>query len=358
MHRQYDFKICTPIYMSQPKQLVTQKDASLKTYNTFGVDGRADMIISFRNEEDLYDILDHFNHSMKVLGGGSNILVTGNVDYLLLKNEIRGIQIIAQNDQSVTIDIGGGELWHDLVLWAVKRNYGGLENLSLIPGTVGAAPIQNIGAYGVELKDVFVSLDAVHLETTVRKEFSAADCKFGYRDSYFKTEQKEEYCITYIRLKLTKPGHHIFKLAYGDVQKTLEADGIKKPTVKAVSDAVIKIRQSKLPNPSELGNAGSFFKNPEIPTTDAEKLLAQYPDMPQFATSKPDLIKIPAGWLIEHCGWKGKRVGNTGAHAQQALVLVNYGEATGAEIWQLAQDIIASVHSSFGIELMVEVNIW
>jgi UDP-N-acetylmuramate dehydrogenase len=326
--------------------------------NTFGIDAKAELMIAFKNEEDLYDILDHYNHYFRVLGGGSNLLLTTVVDGLLLKNEIKGIQVIENKPEYVVIDIGAGENWHDLVLWAVKRDYGGIENLALIPGTVGAAPIQNIGAYGVELKDTFVSLDAVNLETTVRKEFKLKDCKFGYRDSIFKSLEKENFCITYIRLRLTKPGHHVYKTEYGDIKKTMAEMGITKPSVKAISDAVTQIRSAKLPNPAEIGNAGSFFKNPELEKTVVETLLTKYPTMPHFETSNPECLKVPAAWLIEQCGWKGKQIGNTGVHAQQALVLVNHGNATGNEVLTLAKEIIMSVQEMFGVPLEMEVNVW
>jgi UDP-N-acetylmuramate dehydrogenase len=344
--------------MSQPQQLIIKKNTSLKALNTFGIDEKAALMISFKNEEDLYDILDHYNHYFRVLGGGSNILLTTEVDGLLLKNEIKGIQVIENKPEYVVIDVGAGENWHDLVQWAVKRDYGGLENLSLIPGTVGAAPIQNIGAYGVELRETFVSLDAVDLETTVRKEFKLKDCQFGYRESIFKTIHKEKFCITYIRLRLTKPGHHVYKTEYGDIKKTMAEMGNTKPSVKAINDAVIKIRSSKLPDPKEIGNAGSFFKNPELEKAFVEDLIQKNPLMPHFDAQKEGFLKIPAAWLIEQCGWKGKLVGNTGVHAQQALVLVNHKNASGTEILQLAKDIQTSVKSTFGIDLEMEVNVW
>ncbi len=344
--------------MSQPQQLIIKKNTSLKALNTFGIDEKAALMITFKNEEDLYDILDHYNHYFRVLGGGSNLLLTTEVDGLLMKNEIKGIQIIEQKPEYVVIDVGAGESWHDLVQWAVKRDYGGIENLALIPGTVGAAPIQNIGAYGVELKDVFVSLDAVDLETTVRKEFKLKDCQFGYRESIFKTTFKEKFCITYIRLRLTKPGHHVYKTEYGDIKKTMADMGITKPSVKAISEAVIKIRSSKLPDPSQIGNAGSFFKNPEIEQSVVDTLILKYPLMPHFEAQKTGFMKIPAAWLIEQCGWKGKQVGNTGTHPQQALVIVNHGAASGSEILDFAKAVQASVKSTFDIDLEMEVNVW
>jgi UDP-N-acetylmuramate dehydrogenase len=344
--------------MSQPQQLIIKKNTSLKALNTFGIDEKAALMISFKNEEDLYDILDHYNHYFRVLGGGSNLLLTTEVDGLLLKNEIKGIQVIENKPEYVVIDVGAGENWHDLVQWAVKRDYGGIENLSLIPGTVGAAPIQNIGAYGVELKDTFVSLDAVDLETTVRKEFKLKDCQFGYRESIFKTIYKEKFCITYIRLRLTKPGHHAYKTEYGDIKKTMTEMGITKPSVKAIGDAVVKIRSSKLPDPKQIRNAGSFFKNPELEKEIVENLIQKHPLMPHFEAQKEGFLKIPAAWLIEQCGWKGKQVGNTGIHAQQALVIVNHGNATGSEILQLAKSIQDSVKAAFDINLEMEVNVW
>jgi len=266
----------------------------------------------------------------------------------------KGITVESSDDESVIIKCGGGVVWHDLVLWAIEQGYGGIENLSLIPGTVGAAPIQNIGAYGVELKDVFIKLDGVRLATREHFTFTKKGCKFGYRDSIFKGRHKGEFIITQVYLKLSKKP--IVNTSYGAIAKVLAEKGIDMPTIKDVSDAVIAIRQSKLPDPAVIGNAGSFFKNPVISKSSFDKVIAEHPDMPSYPQDDGQ-VKVPAGWLIEQCGWKGKQVGNTGAHKNQALVLVNYGDATGEEVLALSEEIIKSVFLKFGIGLSREVNV-
>jgi UDP-N-acetylmuramate dehydrogenase len=290
-----------------------------------------------------------------ILCGGSNLLLTKDFDGLILKNEIKGIKIVEEKENEVLVKVGGGENWHQFVLWAIAQNYGGIENLSLIPGTIGAAPIQNIGAYGVELKDVFEKLEAVNLTSKRKKTFQKSDCAFGYRESVFKKALKGKYFITAVYLKLSKNKHQL-NTNYGAIKAVLEKESIAQPTIKAISDAVIAIRSSKLPDPAVLGNSGSFFKNPEISLHQFKQLQQTFPNI-VFYELPNEMIKVPAGWLIEQCGWKGKKVGNTGAHAQQALVLVNYGDATGAEVKRLAYQIIDSVEDKFGIRLHPEVNI-
>ena len=289
------------------------------------------------------------------LGGGSNVLLCNDYNGLLIRNAIKGKQIVREDDEHVFLKVYSGENWHDTVMYCVERNWGGIENLSLIPGTVGAAPMQNIGAYGVELEQVFDQLEAFNLQSFELETFNKAQCAFGYRESVFKRQFKGQYFIYSVTFKLSKkPSIHV---DYGDIQAVLNEKGLSPETtsIKDVSAAVIQIRQSKLPDPKVLGNSGSFFKNPQISKEHFEALKLQFPDIKGYPQN--DGIKVPAGWLIEQCGWKGKRVGNTGSHAKQALVLVNYGGATGAEIFQVAQDIIKSVSDKFSIHLEPEVNI-
>ncbi len=289
------------------------------------------------------------------LGGGSNILLKGDYDGLVIKNNIKGIEIIGETDEHIFLKAYSGENWHELVMYCVSRGWGGLENLSLIPGTAGAAPMQNIGAYGVELEKVFVSLEALNLETFGLEEFNGEQCEFGYRESVFKRRFKGKYFIYSVTLRLDK--HPVIHAEYGDIKTVLAEQGIdwQNAGIKDISDAVIRIRQSKLPDPKDIGNSGSFFKNPVITPSHFDTLKSQYPDIKGF--EQYNGIKVPAAWLIEQCGWKGKRVGQTGSHARQALVLVNYGDAKGEDIWQLAQDIIKSVKDRFGIDLEPEVNV-
>jgi UDP-N-acetylmuramate dehydrogenase len=287
-----------------------------------------------------------------ILGGGSNMLLTKDFAGLVIKLEITGIYLRQENEDELLVEVGSGEVWHDLVLHCIQQDWAGLENLSLIPGTVGASPMQNIGAYGVEIKDVFHSLTALHRDSLTLKTFNAAACKFGYRESVFKNELKDQYVITSVTFALSKTPH--FRLDYGAIQEVLLEKGVKQPTLKAVSDAVIYIRESKLPNPKEIGNAGSFFKNPSISNIQFDALKAQHPSLPGYTSTEG--VKVPAGWLIEQSGWKGKRIGDVGVHAKQALVLVNYGAGTGEEIKSLSQQIQASVLEKFGIQLQPEVN--
>jgi len=335
-----------------------EHNVSLQPYNTFGIDVRAKHLVRLQNENQLSEILSDKDFKRKdcfILGGGSNVLFTKNVDGLVLKNELMGIEVVKDNNQSVILKVGAGVSWHALVMHSVAMGLYGIENLALIPGNVGAAPMQNIGAYGVELKDVFYDLEAVHLKAIEMNRFYAADCNFGYRESVFKREHRGDYIITYVSLKLHKQGK--LNTSYGAIAQQLEAMGVQEPTLKDVSDAVIAIRRSKLPDPKVLGNAGSFFKNPVVDFSVYERLKHQYPTMPAYA-NEGTTMKLAAGWLIEQCGWKGKVVGNTGSHRDQALVLVNYGNATGVEILKLSKAIMKSVFDTFGVQLEQEVNVY
>ncbi|MES2388732.1 MAG: UDP-N-acetylmuramate dehydrogenase [Bacteroidota bacterium] len=331
-----------------------QTNVSLRAFNTFGLNAEASALVRIASVQDAADIikLSPANALPKwILGGGSNILLTGNVPALVLKVEIPGIETVLENADFVWLKAGAGVVWNDLVQYAVARNLGGLENMSLIPGTVGAAPLQNIGAYGTELKDVFESLEAISLHNASVRVFNLEECKFAYRDSVFKNEAKGQYMVTSVTIRLRKKPE--LNTSYGAIMQVLEENG-EKPSVKSISDAVVSIRRSKLPDPAVLGNAGSFFRNPEIPAEQFNTLKESYPNIPSYPA--PGGVKVPAGWLIEQSGWKGKRVGNAGVHAQQALVLVNFGGATGAEIRQLAFDVCDSVEGKFGIRLNPEVN--
>jgi UDP-N-acetylmuramate dehydrogenase len=331
------------------------QNVSLLPFNTFGLDVKAENFVEVSSLEELRQGLNAGMQPVMLLGGGSNVLFTRDVPGLVIKNNLKGIQVVREFKNKVWVEVGAGENWHQFVLWAVAHNFGGVENMSLIPGTVGASPIQNIGAYGVELKDVFVRLKALHLSTGKLKTFRHAACQFGYRDSVFKREEKGKWCITSVVFTLTKSPHQL-NTSYGDISKTLEVNGISTPTIADVSRAVVQIRTSKLPDPAKIGNCGSFFKNPETDRAVLDRILVTHPQAPHYPLSE-DRVKIPAGWLIEQCGWKGKRVGNTGSYEHQALVLVNHGGATGAEVKNLAQAIIESVQAKFGVRLEAEVNI-
>ena len=332
-----------------------QENISLKPYTTFGIDKKAKFFtrVSTLAELKLALISAKENQSpVLILGGGSNILLTKDVEGLVIKLEIKGVQVVKEDENHLWIEVGAGEVWHELVLHSIAQNWAGLENLSLIPGTVGASPMQNIGAYGVEIKDVFHSLQAMHRDTLEIHSFDAEACQFGYRESVFKQSLKDQYVITSVTFCLSKTP--AFRLDYGAIQEVLQANGVQHPTLREVSDAVIQIRQSKLPDPKEIGNAGSFFKNPTIPSSQFEQLKAHYPALPGYPSSEG--IKVAAGWLIEQTGWKGKRIGDVGVHAKQALVLVNYGDGTGEEIKSLSEQVQASVMEKFGIQLQAEVN--
>tara|TARA_R110002049_G_scaffold93821_1_gene231650 strand:- start:19 stop:1035 length:1017 start_codon:yes stop_codon:yes gene_type:complete len=333
-----------------------QKDISLKKYNTFGIDAKAKFFCEIKSIEGLKKILELKDYPhLFVLGGGSNMLITKDLDSLVIYINIKGIEIVRENSDEVVIKVNAGENWHQMVLWTLDKNYGGLENLSLIPGNTGTAPIQNIGAYGVELKDTFVSCEAMEIATQKLKTFSKEDCRFGYRDSYFKNEGLGKYIITSVNFKLSKRNHNL-NIGYGAIVTELENNGVTDPGIRDVSNAVIAIRKSKLPDPKELGNSGSFFKNPVVSKQEFDKFTKIYPDAPFYTVSENE-YKIPAGWLIEQCGFKGKRFGDAGVHKHQALVLVNYGNATGKEIIDLAEKIIESVQERFGIGITPEVNI-
>ena len=335
--------------------MTISENVSLLPYNTFGIDVNAAQFAAAANVADLASLRTAGLRPALVLGGGSNILLTGDVGGLALKNAFEGMAVLRPFKNKVWVRAGSGENWHRFVQWCVNQGFGGIENLSLIPGTVGAAPIQNIGAYGVELKDVFVYLEAYDWESGQIRRFNKTECRFGYRDSVFKHEAKGRYFITAVVLSLDKAPHHL-NTSYGDIQKTLASMHLQAPDIAAVSEAVIQIRSSKLPDPAKIGNCGSFFKNPETDRAVLERIRETHPHV--IAYELPgNRVKIPAGWLIEQCGWKGKRVGNTGCYEKQALVLVNYGGATGAEVKKLAHDIIDSVKTTFGIALEPEVNI-
>ncbi len=334
-----------------------QENISLKAFNTFGLDAYAQYLQTFTSVEEIKEILasEHYaNHEHFILGGGSNILFTKDVKALVLKNEIIGIEIIEENEEYAFVKFGAGERWHDCVLWAIEHNLGGIENLSLIPGTMGAAPMQNIGAYGVEIKSVLHQVCAIEKSSGEVKLFNNKDCAFGYRESVFKRALKNKYIITHVTLKLTKK--HALKMDYGAIQDELKAQGVSSPTIKDVSNAVIAIRESKLPNPKEIGNAGSFFKNPVISKKSFEKIQSENQDMPHY--EQGDQVKIPAGWLIEQAGWKGYVEGKIGVHKNQALVLVHYGHGQGQEIYNLSQQIINDIQARYGISLEREVNIY
>jgi UDP-N-acetylmuramate dehydrogenase len=337
--------------------MVIYQNISLKPYNTFGIDVNAAQFVRVNTIEEVQVLCTTFNLAERkklIFGGGSNLLLTQDFDGMAIKIELNGINKIKEDDNFVWIKAMSGEVWHHLVMYAVDNNYYGLENLSLIPGCVGAAPMQNIGAYGAEIKDTFEELTAVEIETGKLVTFKNEECKFGYRESIFKNEAKDKYIIVSVTFKLSKKGN--LNTQYGAISDTLKQKGIAEPSIRDVSDAVIAIRSSKLPDPKVLGNSGSFFKNPEIQANQYDALKLKFPTIPGYPLNT-DLVKVPAGWLIEQCGFKGKRIGNTGAHKDQALVLVNYGEATGNEIFALAKQIQATVFETFGIKITPEVNI-
>jgi UDP-N-acetylmuramate dehydrogenase len=333
-----------------------QEQVSLKRFNTFGIDVSAALFANIQTEEELKELLqnsDAKNIPMLVLGGGSNILFTQNFEGLLIKVSIPGIQVVEKGDD-VFLTAGAGVVWNDLVVFAVERGYAGLENLSLIPGTVGASPVQNIGAYGVELKDVFSSCTALSIQDGGSRTFSFEDCAFGYRDSVFKRALKEKYIITSVTFKLSKSAK--LNVQYGAIQAELAKRNILEPTIADISRIVSEIRQSKLPDPSTIGNAGSFFKNPVIDADVFQKLKIEHPDVVSFPAGE-NQFKLAAGWLIEQCGFKGIVAGQTGTWKNQALVLVNHGSATGAEVYNFSERIIMTVKETFGIMLEREVNV-
>ena len=336
--------------------MIIQNNFSLKKYNTFGIEAKAKQFVAVHSVEDLKTVLVENQSQPKfILGGGSNMLLTQDIQALVIHIDLKGIKVLKEDDNFVWVESQAGENWHEFVLWTIDQNFGGLENMSLIPGNVGTTPVQNIGAYGTEIKDTFVSCDAMNIATQEMKTFTKDDCHFGYRESIFKHEAKDQFIITSVVFKLTKHIHKI-NISYGDITKELEKQNVITPTLKDVSNAVIAIRQSKLPDPKELGNSGSFFKNPIIPKEQYEKAHALHPEMPHYVISETK-VKVPAGWLIEKAGFKGKRFGDAGIHKNQALVLVNYGNATGQEILNVSRDIQATILKEFGIAIEAEVNV-
>ena len=332
-----------------------QENFPLKTFNTFGVEAKAKYFAEVNSLEELKETLQFSYSPILVLGGGSNVLFTKDFDGLVIKLNLKGISKEILDENHVLVTAKAGENWHEFVQFTISKNYGGLENLSLIPGNVGTCPIQNIGAYGTEIKDYFVSCKALNTKTLELEIIDLEQCKFGYRDSIFKTSAKGKYIILEVTFKLTTKHHHI-KTEYGAISTELKNLGIENPTIQDVSKAVINIRQSKLPNPAEIGNAGSFFKNPTIPLEQFEKLKTQFPEIQSYANG--NFVKVPAGWLIENAGWKGKQIGNVASHKLQALVIINAtGNATGKEIFDFSTMIIDAVKDKYGIELEREVNI-
>lgn len=337
-----------------------QENVSLKPFNTFHIEARAGKFMEIRSVDELQQVLKEPAYAQMtklILGGGSNVLFTRDFEGLVLKVSVPGIEIVDEDEHKVRIKAGAGVNWHQLVMHCISQDFGGIENLSLIPGTVGAAPLQNIGAYGVELKDTFDSLEAVHIKSGELRRFHKEECQFGYRDSVFKNSLKGQYVITSVTLTLNK--HPVVNISYGAIEETLaqmlNGSG-RVPGVREVSEAVIYIRQSKLPDPAVIGNAGSFFKNPVISVEKYEQLKQVYEKVPGYILSD-STVKVPAGWLIEQSGWKGRRLGRVGVHDKQALVLVNHGGGKGEEVKELAFKIQDTVCEKFGIELMPEVNI-
>jgi UDP-N-acetylmuramate dehydrogenase len=336
--------------------MTVRENVPLKPYNTFGMNVSARWFSSVGSVEELQEIFSkpewkslHF-----ILGGGSNILFTKNVDAIVLRNELRGIEVVSEDEDHVFVKAGAGEVWHEFVQDCIRHDRPGLENLSLIPGSVGAGPMQNIGAYGVELKDLFHELEAFHISEGYVRTFNSGDCKFGYRESVFKRDLKNQFFITSVTFRLPKKPK--FNTSYGAIETELEHMGVKELSIAAISQAVINIRSSKLPDPAKIGNAGSFFKNPVISSEKHAGLKNEFPALVSYPSGNE--FKLAAGWLIEQCGWKGKRFGDAGVHKDQALVLVNYGNANGQEIFDLSEQIMQSVSEKFGVQLEREVNIF
>ena len=331
---------------------------SMLPYNTFGIDVQARYFVEINHLQEYIHLVQegkyaHVKHLF--LGGGSNLLLTKDVDALVVKIQMNGIEVLDEDADHVWVKAGAGVVWHDFVCYAVDHQWAGVENLSLIPGTIGASPMQNIGAYGVEIKDTFDHLDALNLATMQVERFDAARCAFGYRESFFKHAGKGQYLIASVSFRLHKNAQP--DTSYGAIQSVLKEKGIENPSIRDVADAVIEIRESKLPNPKEIGNSGSFFKNPTVSASEAFRLMAAYPGIPNYPVEGSTDVKFPAGWLIEQAGWKGYRSGDAGVHAKQALVLVNYGKAKGGEIQALSEQIKKSILDKFGINLETEVNI-
>ena len=333
-----------------------QHNVSLKEYNTFGINVKAKTFVSVSSIPELKEFLQHnYAEDLFILGGGSNMLLTSDIERTVIHIALKGKEIISEDAEEVIVKVYAGENWHQFVLWTIDHDFGGLENLSLIPGNVGTAPIQNIGAYGIELKDHFQSCKAINIQTLEERVFELQDIGFGYRDSVFKNELKGRYIITSVNFKLSKTNHRL-NLDYGTIKQELQQNKIDAPSIKDVSEAVIRIRQSKLPDPRKIGNSGSFFKNPVIQKDFYDELKLKFPEMPSYPVSE-DLVKVPAGWLIDQAGLKGFREGDAGVHKNQALVLVNYGNASGNDILELSQKVIDVVKQKYEIELEPEVNI-
>ena len=331
-----------------------QQNISLKNYNTFGISVNAKRFIAVTSVYELQQLLKT-EKELFLLSGGSNMLLTKDIEKLVVHIDIKGISIDKEDENAVYLTVNAGEDWHKFVVWCISNEFGGIENLSLIPGNVGTCPIQNIGAYGVEVKDTITRVEGLEIETGKLVSFSNEACKFGYRNSIFKNTHKGKIILTSVGFKLTKKNHQL-NTSYGAIDAELALNKILKPTLKNVSDAVIAIRKSKLPDPKEIGNSGSFFKNPVISKELFLEIQKENPNIPKYPISQTQ-IKIPAGWLVEQSGFKGKRFGDAGVHEKQALVLVNYGNATGEEIHQLAKKIQATVFTDFQISLEIEVNV-
>ena len=331
-----------------------QQNISLKKYNSFGIDVNARRFVSVDSFDELKELLQK-EKNVFLLSGGSNMLLTQDIDKLVVHINIKGISIDSEDENYVFLTVNAGEEWHEFVLWCVDQNYGGVENLSLIPGNVGTCPIQNIGAYGVEVKDTITKVEGIEINTAKSVSFSRKACNFGYRNSIFKSELKGKVALTSVSFRLTKNNHQL-NTSYGAINSELASKNIKSPTIGDISDAVIKIRQSKLPDPKEIGNSGSFFKNPVVSISHFERLQKKHPSIPSYPVSDME-IKVPAGWLIERAGYKGKHFGNFGVHEKQALVLVNYGNSSGEDIYKLAKKIQRDIVDLFGIVLEIEVNI-
>jgi len=339
--------------------LQVEENVNLKPFNTFGIEAKAKYFCSIKSEEQLRELMatDLFKNEKRIfLGGGSNVLFTKDFEGLIIHNAIQGIEKQNETDENISLRVASGVNWHQLVLHCVQNNWGGIENLSLIPGTVGAAPIQNIGAYGVEVSEVVEKVDGFDITSSTSKSFTKDECRFGYRESVFKSVFREKIFISSVTLRLWKK-NHLINASYGAINDTLKQMNIIHPSIQSVSDAVIKIRKEKLPDFNVIGNAGSFFKNPEITEQHFQQLKSNFAAIPHYPTAN-QRVKVPAGWLIEQCGWKGKKINHVGVHAMQALVLVNFGGAKGEEIFQLAMKIIESVQEKFSITLTPEVNIF
>ncbi|MFN7791890.1 MAG: UDP-N-acetylmuramate dehydrogenase [Cyclobacteriaceae bacterium] len=335
-----------------------EENKDLRALNTFGFKVKAKFFTTIHSKEELHELIhsDLYQREERlILGGGSNILFKRDYDGLVIKVDLKGITVVSQTEDSLLLQVASGEVWHELVLHCVNNNWGGIENLSLIPGLVGAAPIQNIGAYGTEIKNRITQVEAIDLKTGLTKLFTNEECCFGYRESVFKNALREKYFISSITLTLTKKNHRL-NTSYGAIHETLSSMNIEQPTIKSISDAVIAIRQSKLPDPRVIGNAGSFFKNPSITVNHYQSLQKTNTTIPSYPSANQE-VKVPAGWLIEQCGWKGKKINHVGVHPKQALVLVNYGDGKGEDVFDLAVKIASSVKEKFNIELTPEVNI-